>query len=214
MTKGNSHLAGTALLAISALVAPGVQAKYIVVFQEIGGDVDEFGQGSLDLTDLKPAVGPSPTSQMSVTPNEGVFQSGDPDKALELLFGVTGPNSFGPGDGGVTTEGSGDPIGISGMPDFEAVLVSPGYVSGTPLIEGSSYINATFASLGMTPGSYVWSWGSGDHADTFTINIGLASSSVPEPSTWAMGLVGFAGLAYAAVRSQRGEPSRQLGDQR
>ena len=89
------------------------------------------------------------------------------------------------------------------MPGLEALLVSPGYVSGTPLIEGSSYIDSTFASLGMTPGTYVWSWGSGDHADTFTIKIGSVSESVPEPSTWAMMLIGLAGLAYAAARNKR-----------
>jgi hypothetical protein len=190
----------TAVMA-TAFAAPIAEAKYVVVFQEIGGNVDEFGQGSLDLTDLTPAVGPGPTSQMSVTPNQGVYQSGDPGKPLELFSGVAGPNGFGPGDGGITTEGSGDPIGISGMPGLDAVLVSPGYVSGMPLIEGSSYIDATFASLGMTPGTYVWSWGSGDHADTFTIEVaGSVEGSVPEASTWPMMLVGFASLAYAAVR--------------
>jgi hypothetical protein len=36
-----------------------------------------------------------------------------------------------------------------------------------------------------------------------------ASTAVPEPSTWAMLLLGFAGLGYAAVR--RGRESRGLG---
>ncbi len=56
----------------------------------------------------------------------------------------------------------------------------------------------------MIPGLYVWSWGSGADADTFTIDIiagsGSAASPVPELSTWAMMLVGFAGLGYAASR--------------
>jgi hypothetical protein len=49
----------------------------------------------------------------------------------------------------------------------------------------------------MTPGAYVYTWGSDAHADTFTIVIG---APVPELSTWAMGLIGFAGLGYAALR--------------
>jgi PEP-CTERM motif len=75
------------------------------------------------------------------------------------------------------------------------------YVSGSPLSETSTYLGATFASLGVTPGQYVYTWGSGDHADSFTINIG--ASPVPEPSTWAMMLIGFAGLGYAALKHKR-----------
>ena len=82
--------------------------------------------------------------------------------------------------------------------------VPEGYLSGSALSETSTYLNATFASLRMTPGEYVYSWGSGEHADTFTINI-VASPppAVPEPSTWAMMLIGFAGLGLAGWRHRR-----------
>jgi hypothetical protein len=54
----------------------------------------------------------------------------------------------------------------------------------------------------MIPGLYVWSWGSGAHADTFSIDIiaGSGPQTVPELSTWAMMLLGFARLGYAAVK--------------
>jgi hypothetical protein len=70
-------------------------------------------------------------------------------------------------------------------------------MSGASLSETSTYDDATFASLGITPGTYVYSWGSGANADMLTIIIG---GSVAEPSTWAMMLMGFAGLGYAAFR--------------
>ena len=35
---------------------------------------------------------------------------------------------------------------------------------------------------------------------------GLVIISVPEPSTWAMMLIGFAGLGFAAYRRARAEP--------
>jgi hypothetical protein len=65
----------------------------------------------------------------------------------------------------------------------------------------STYDNATFASLGVTPGVYVWSWGSGATDDTFTLDIGTAA--VPESSTWALMLLGFVGLGFAAHRSAK-----------
>ena len=63
--------------------------------------------------------------------------------------------------------------------------------------ETSTYLNTTFATLGLTPGEYVYRWGTGEHADSFTIVIG---APVPEPSTWVMTLIGFGGLGYAAMR--------------
>jgi hypothetical protein len=74
-------------------------------------------------------------------------------------------------------------------------------MSGDPLSDTSTYDNATFASLGATPGTYTWTWGSGAHADSFTLQIGAAA--VPEPSTWAMMLLGFAGLGFAGHRKAR-----------
>jgi hypothetical protein len=72
--------------------------------------------------------------------------------------------------------------------------VPSGYVSGTSLSDTSTYDGATFASLGVTPGVYKWTWGSGTNADSFKLDI----VAVPEPSTWIMMLAGFAGLGLVA----------------
>jgi hypothetical protein len=53
--------------------------------------------------------------------------------------------------------------------------------------------------MGLTPGTYVYTWGSGANADSVTINI----SAVPEASTWAMMLAGLAGLSYLGRRSRK-----------
>jgi hypothetical protein len=42
----------------------------------------------------------------------------------------------------------------------------------------------------MTPGTYVYSFGSGDNVDRIFIDVG--TDTIPEPSTWAMMLLGFA----------------------
>jgi hypothetical protein len=60
-------------------------------------------------------------------------------------------------------------------------LLPQGYVSGDPLSDSATYTGATFASLGVTPGTYVWTWGSGADADNFTLQIG--PTAAPEPSS-------------------------------
>jgi hypothetical protein len=75
--------------------------------------------------------------------------------------------------------------------------VPVGYVSGTALSDSMTSDSATFASLGVTPGTYTWTWGSGADADSFT----LKTTAVPEPSMWAMMLLGFTGLGLAGFRS-------------
>ena len=86
-------------------------------------------------------------------------------------------------------------FGISGV-----LVVPRGYVSGDPLSDTSIYSGATFATLGVTPGTYVWKWGEGATADSFTLQIG---GGVPEPSTWAMMALGFAGIGFVGYRSSR-----------
>jgi PEP-CTERM motif len=80
--------------------------------------------------------------------------------------------------------------------------VPSGYVSDTALSDTSTYDNASFSSLGATPGTYKWTWGSGANQN-FTVVVGTV---VPEPSTWAMMLIGFAGLGligYQGAGRQR-----------
>ena len=73
------------------------------------------------------------------------------------------------------------------------LYVPDGYVSGSPLSDTATYDSQTFSSLGATPGTYEWTWGTGPNQN-FTLVIGAAA--VPEPSTWAMMLLGFAGLGF------------------
>ncbi|MGH8117014.1 MAG: PEP-CTERM sorting domain-containing protein [Rhodanobacteraceae bacterium] len=71
-----------------------------------------------------------------------------------------------------------------------------GYASDSTLSSSSTWDNANFASLGVTPATYTWTWGTG--ADqSFTLDV---VTSVPEPAALGMfglGLLlmgGFAGL--------------------
>ena len=180
--------------------APSARAAYTVTFQEVGGNVVEMGSGTLDTTDL--IDNGSPFSEVAaVSPAGGQMFSGSISSTLvEFFSGVTGPISFGPGIETLASSSSGDFVGLEG--NGEGFLFTPvGFTSGA-LSETSTYLGATFASLGLTPGTYVYTWGAGDHADSFTIDSSSASAT-PEASTWAMMLLGSAGLGYAAFNSKR-----------
>ena len=183
-------------LALGAIAAPSAHAGFVAIFEQVGSDVDEVGGGTIDLTDLSdsPAVNPL---EASIAPSASFFISGASGALGQLYRGVTGPRNFGPDDPATADRSSGDIVELSAGIGNQQIYVPVGYASGDSLSNASVYLNSTFASLGMTPGTYVYTWGSDEHADAFTIVIG---APVPEPSTWAMGLIGFAGLGYAALR--------------
>ena len=71
-----------------------------------------------------------------------------------------------------------------------------GYVSGAALSDDMTFNNSTFASLGVTPGTYVWSWGQGAN-QRFTLIIGRVG--VPDAGS-TLPLLSFALLGLAALR--------------
>jgi hypothetical protein len=196
MTKRTTCWTLAAILAWAALSASSAQAKFVAVFEQVGSAVEEVGGGTIDLSDLSdsPAVNPL---EASIAPVASFFISGASGALGQLYRGVTGPRNFGPGDPATAGQSAGDIVELYAGIGNQQLYVPVGYASGDPLSNSSAYLNSTFASLGMTPGAYVYTWGSDAHADSFTIVIG---APVPEPSTWAMGLLGFAGLGYAALR--------------
>jgi hypothetical protein len=100
--------------------------------------------------------------------------------AASGYLGISGPAEFGPGDSPLpATTGSGNLVGVYGG---EGLIVPEGYVSGSQLSDTDTYFDETIAQLGLAPGIYNYTWGSGPTADSLTINIGV----VPEPASVAV----------------------------
>jgi hypothetical protein len=108
---------------------------------------------------------------------------------------LNGPTSFGPGTNApFASSGSGDFAEVQAL--AYQISVPLGYVSNAPLSSVSTWANSSFASLGITPGTYTWTWGGGDTADSFTLDV----VAVPEPTSLAV--VG-AGLAVVGAARRR-----------
>ena len=183
-----------ALIAFLLLGVPlSAQAAATIDAVEVGGNVVFTGSGSLNWdewtdqqdgldnaridADLIVLIGPLNTTAV--------------DRRFNAPSNFDGPTIIGTGKDQLTaSSGSGDMFGI----DFaNRTLIAPGgYVSGNPLSGSSTYSAKTFVSLGIAVGSYTWTWGSGETADSLTLNV------IPEPGTAA--LLGLGLVALAAPR--------------
>jgi PEP-CTERM motif len=96
---------------------------------------------------------------------------------------------------------SGPPIYLMAL--IGAFTDSSGVVIGTPFATGDGPFmisvpgGATELSLGVNDDIF------SDNSGSLQINVAGISSGVPEPSTWAMMLLGFAGLGFAFRQSRR-----------
>lgn len=108
-----------------------------------------------------------------------IFNGATVNFALQSNQILAGPSTYGPGGRIFATSGIGDMFGLTSG----SLVVPDGYVSGSPLSNRALYSAATLASLGLTPGTYNYTWGSGGSADSFSIVISTTpvTSSVPEP---------------------------------
>jgi hypothetical protein len=159
---------GAAMLIGCGLSAPPAQAGYVVTLEQVGSNVVATGSGTLDLAGLTLSCSGCETGVSDVDPSIGGITTGT-SSPLDIYTGFTGPTSFGSGSNTDASSGTGDIVGMNGSGD--GVGVPEGYVSGTPLSDTATYDNATFTSLGVTPGTYEWTWGSGANADSFTLDV-------------------------------------------
>jgi hypothetical protein len=198
---------GVAILIGSGLSSPLAQAAaYTVTLAQVGSNVVATGSGTIDLTGLS-LFESGVSTTIGIAPFEGIIVTAAASGgAFNGYAGFTGPTSFGSGGETLINSGSGDIVGIGG--DIDTLAVPAGYTSGNPLSNTSTYDNATFASLGVTPGTYEWMWGLGTNQN-FTLIIG--GTSVPEPSAIALLGTGLAGFFLVRFRASRRDRRARAG---
>ncbi len=188
-----------AILALVALCTLGTtsRASFILTFAQVGDDVVATGSGTINTHGL--SNGDQANAGPFVDPSYFTVLVGHSLYNLEN-GAIAGPASFGTGGETMALFGSGGEVGISIIPGLESCVVVPtGYVSGSALSDFNIWDNTTIAGLGITPGNYRWTWGSGATADSFVIEI-----VTPEPSgtvllVVALGIIGL----YAWLRRRR-----------
>jgi hypothetical protein len=194
----NMLLGATATLALALGQA---HAAYVINAVEIGGDVVLTGGGSINLDGaVFSFVGLGVVTPL-VSPTDSFVSIG---RGVPAFYTVAISGSpFGVG----TTVGAGPGLSdgpfVGVLPGGSVLYVPAGYVSQDLLpVSTATFENATFASLGMTPGSYVWSWGdrTANTFDTLTLNIGPQPTGVPAPAALSLLGLGLAGLLLARRR--------------
>jgi hypothetical protein len=184
LIKGTASIGAAILI---GLTAPSARAGYVVDLTQVGSDVVAEGSGAIDLTGLT-LINMFSLPPL-IIPRAGIIVIGA--RATGDFFRIPAILPvFGSG-GADCCSGTGDLVGIEVLNGgvTPALLVPHGYHSDSPLSDTATYVGQT---LGLTPGTFETKWGPGADQN-FTLVIG---GVVPEPSTWAMMLLGFVGLGF------------------
>ena len=186
------------LAAAAALLCLGqsAMAAYTVNVTEVGGNVVASGSGSINTAAL--TLASSGTYPLVRGGNALLYIGGTPHTIKPMTISgvgaISGPTSF--GTPLVETHADATSGGLVGVIGIDGLLfVPPGYVSQSPMASSATWNGQTIASLGLTPGTYTWTWGAGPTADTFTVQISpppAAPASIPTLSEWA--LIGLSSL--------------------
>ncbi|WP_255357294.1 IPTL-CTERM sorting domain-containing protein [Xylophilus sp. Leaf220] len=194
-------------------VGGAAQAAYVAYLYPQGANVVASGSGSFNKAGLSfrnqagtiARINPAGSAiGIGGTPNVFV--------AVDAYGGATAPPNFGAGPNRDADATSGPALIVVG-----GLVATPiGYQSGTAVgTSTATWNNSTLASLGAAVGTYVWTWGTGATADTFTLIVSASPpppppaapnvASIPTLSEWGVILMStlLAGLGIRSARRRR-----------
>ena len=189
------------LAALSACfaVTETSSAAVVITATESGGNVEVTATGTLDLS--------GGTYNGPFLPGSGVNPE-QPGITIALTFvdqygfsSVTGPSNYGidtSGGTGWSASGvTGDNFGFIFDSVTNSMTVRTAFTGSQesaigPISSSMTFNTQTFAGLGITPGTYVWTLNNGD-------SITLQTAAIPEPATSGL----LAGVLVSLVVARR-----------
>jgi hypothetical protein len=195
------------LIACMALLGSTLAANaspYVVTLEEVGSNVVATGAGQLDLTGLSITMS-SYQGEGGLEPDIGFVGVGGSFEYI-VTYSVSapsGPTNFGTGDLIRPSSSSGPLVGW--QYNLGYLSVPTGYVSDALLSTSTATFDGqTFATLDITPGTYVWTWGGGSCStdQCFELEIGEIGQT-PIPAALPLFATGLGGLGLFGWRKKR-----------
>jgi hypothetical protein len=188
--------------AVCSFTSTAANASFLATVLEVGSSGVITGTGTIDILSLGNPLSGRATGIAGIAPNRAELGAG-PTLAPVLIYqaSITGPDHFGTGMNGIGI-GTGDFVAL--QDNIDELVLPRSHVSNALLTDTNTFVNSTFASLGLTEGTYLYTFGAWDDTDTFTIRIGPAdaTSTVPEPASIALPFAGV-GVSLAVARRRR-----------
>jgi len=194
-------------LSASLVIPAAARADLTIDITQSGGNVVATATGTIDVSSLRfdgnESIGVfmDPGAAWFITSPESV-------PTMSVYSAITGPTSWGSGTAVNPTTAIGDTFGFYGAVGYFYLPYGAGTVES--ISSTDTWMGATFTSLGLDPGTYKYTWGSGTPGESITVQIGPTASAVPEPATIWFAAIGAAAFGLHA-RFTRSKKQRREG---
>lgn len=191
------------LLSLLLLAASQSEAAVTINIRESGGNVVAQATGSLNVATLGTPADANVVGLIEFVGAGNYAYLLGPTQASVYIPGFTIQQPLNTtAVSSVADSSSGGPIGVDAVGQSVRLYVPRGYVSGSPINATSTWNGDSLASLGLTPGSYVFSYGT--DSITYVVAGAATATAVPSFSALAALLLAFGLILIARRRLQLG----------